>query len=317
MLLRVLALVAAVLASLPASAFDDPRVDPRAPEADPAPPLAGLVRPLPRPSDARCTADGRACVALATYVADVCRLIEAAARENAIDENFFARLLWKESLFDASAVSPAGAEGIAQFMPGTAKMRGLADAFNPAEALYASAAYLADLSHAYGNIGLAAAAYNAGEAGLERFLAAKSGLPAETRAYVAAITGYPVEAWRDAPPETLDLALAKDGDGRASRPTASPRPASAASGSCAAGRSSSPGGSSSPRTARTPAPSARSAACRTATPRCSAARRSPIRAAAAPGCAAAWSSPRSAATPAARPTPSAPACGRRAATAWC
>ena len=213
MLLRVLALVAAVLASPPASAFDDPRVDPRAPGLDSAPPLAGLLRPLPRPSEARCTADGRACVALATYVADVCRLIEAAARENAIDENFFARLLWKESLFDASAVSPAGAEGIAQFMPGTAKMRGLADAFNPAEALYASAAYLSDLARAYGNIGLAAAAYNAGEAGLERFLAEKSGLPAETRAYVAAITGYPVEAWRDAPPETLDLALARDGDG--------------------------------------------------------------------------------------------------------
>lgn len=215
MLLRVLALVAAlvaaVMAGLPASAFDDPRV----PELDLVPALAGTVRPLPRPSDARCTADGRACVALATYVADVCRLIEAAARENALDENFFARLLWKESLFDAAAVSPAGAQGIAQFMPGTAKLRGLEDAFNPAEALYASAAYLADLARAYGNIGLAAAAYNAGEAGLERFLAAKSGLPAETRAYVAAITGYPVETWRDAPPATLDLALAREGAGDA------------------------------------------------------------------------------------------------------
>lgn len=208
MLLRVLALFAALfaalMAALPASALD-----PRVIEAERASPLAGTVRPLPRPSDARCTADGRACVALATYVADVCRLIEAAARENALDENFFARLLWKESLFDASAVSPAGAQGIAQFMPGTAKMRGLSDAFNPAEALYASAAYLADLSRSYGNIGLAAAAYNAGEAGLERFMAAKSGLPAETRAYVAAITGYPVETWRDAPPEKLDLALAR------------------------------------------------------------------------------------------------------------
>jgi hypothetical protein len=210
MLLRTLALVAALLgAALPALAFDAPRV----PELAFAPDLGATARPRPRPSDARCTEDGRACVALATYVADVCRLIEAAARENALDENFFARLLWKESLFDASAVSPAGAQGIAQFMPGTAKLRGLADAFNPAEALYASAAYLGDLASAYGNIGLAAAAYNAGEAGLERFLAAKSGLPAETRAYVAAITGYPVETWRDAPPEKLDLALATGGSG--------------------------------------------------------------------------------------------------------
>jgi Transglycosylase SLT domain/SPOR domain len=212
MLLRILSLLAAIVtAAMPATAFDDPRVPGLAPA-----PLATAVPP-PRPADgARCTADGRGCVALATYAADVCRLIESAARENALDANFFARLLWKESLFDAAAVSPAGAQGIAQFMPGTAKLRGLSDAFNPAEALYASAAYLADLSRAYGNIGLAAAAYNAGEAGLERFLAAKSGLPGETRAYVAAITGYPVEAWRDSPPETLDLSLATGEGGGAS-----------------------------------------------------------------------------------------------------
>ncbi len=202
-------LVAALPTARPAAAFDDPRVS----ELAFAVPLPEPFRPLARPSDARCTADGTACVALATYVADVCRLIEAAARANALDENFFARLLWKESLFDAAAVSPAGAQGIAQFMPGTAKMRGLTDAFNPAEALYASAAYLSDLTRAYGNLGLAAAAYNAGEAGLERFLAAKSGLPAETRAYVAAITGYTVESWRDSPPEKLDLALARDTTG--------------------------------------------------------------------------------------------------------
>lgn len=209
MLLRTLTLLAALVTALPAAAFDDPRVPATAPV-----PLAATMAPRPRPAEAvRCTADGTACIALATYTADVCRLIEAAARENAIDASFFARLLWKESLFDAAAVSPAGAEGIAQFMPGTAKLRGLADAFNPAEALYASAAYLAELSRDYGNIGLAAAAYNAGEAGLERFLAAKSRLPAETRAYVAAITGYPVETWRDAPPEDLDLALAKGGAG--------------------------------------------------------------------------------------------------------
>ena len=203
---RALLLFAILAVAAPAAAFEDPRIPDR------AGPLAETTRPLPRSPGARCSPDGRACVALDTYLADVCRLIEAAAREHALDENFFARLLWKESLFEASAVSPAGAQGIAQFMPGTAKLRGVADAFNPAEALYASAAYLAELSQDYGNIGLAAAAYNAGEAGLERFLATKSGLPAETRAYVAAITGYPVETWRDAPPEQLDLALAKDGD---------------------------------------------------------------------------------------------------------
>lgn len=174
-----------------------------------APETTADIAPLPRPSGAQCTADGAACVRAASYTADVCRLIEAAARDAAIDQNFFARLLWKESLFDAAAVSPAGAQGIAQFMPETAKLRGLADAFNPAEALYASAHYLAELSRDYGNIGLAAAAYNGGEARADRFVAARDGLPAETRAYVAAITGVPAETWRDAPPATVDLALDK------------------------------------------------------------------------------------------------------------
>ncbi len=191
---------------------------------------------------------------LASYIPDVCRVIEAAARANAIDSAFFARLLWKESLFDAAAVSPAGAQGIAQFMPGTAELRSVADAFNPAEAMYASAAYLAELTADYGNIGLAAAAYNAGEAGLERFLAAKGGLPAETRAYVAAITGHPVETWRDTPPASVDLALAKDENfqaaciaraaGRAGRVPLEPQVR--------------PGAWSSPRTATPTAPSARS-----------------------------------------------------------
>jgi hypothetical protein len=172
------------------------------------------VAPLPRAParkapDRRCTGDGAQCIALASYVPDVCRTIEAVAQANGVDVNFFARLIWKESLFDASAVSPAGAQGIAQFMPGTAKLRGLRDAFNPAAALAASAEYLAELSRNYGNLGLAAAAYNGGEARIERYIAAGGGLPAETRAYVHAITGHSVEVWRDAPPVALDLALDK------------------------------------------------------------------------------------------------------------
>ena len=169
-------------------------------------PLEPLV-PRPRPIEARCTDDGAACIGPATYTADVCRTIEAAARANALDPGFFARLLWKESLFDAAAVSPAGAEGIAQFMPDTAKLRGLADAFNPAEALYASARYLAELTRDYGNIGLAAAAYNGGEARAHASSPPRTRLPPETRAYVSAITGFPAETWRDAPPASVDLAL--------------------------------------------------------------------------------------------------------------
>ena len=156
----------------------------------------------------RCTADGAACIRLASYIPDVCGAIETAARRNGLDPAFFVRLIWKESLFDAAAVSPAGALGIAQFMPGTAQLRGLDDPFNPAEALRSAALYLADLSRGYGNIGLAAVAYNGGEARAERFIADEGGLPAETRAYVQAITGHSAEAWRDAPPAKVDLALA-------------------------------------------------------------------------------------------------------------
>jgi hypothetical protein len=177
--------------------------------APPPRPDRAAVAQAPDP-DIRCTRDKAACIARSTYIPDVCRTIEAAARAHGIDRGFFARLLWKESLFDAAAVSPAGAQGIAQFMPGTAKLRGLDDAFNPAEALYASAAYLADLSRTYGNLGLAAAAYNGGEARADRFVAGTGGLPDETRAYVAAITGHSAESWRDAPPATVDLALEGD-----------------------------------------------------------------------------------------------------------
>ena len=97
-------------------------------------------------------------------------------------------------------------------MPGTAALRGLADPFNPAEALMASAHYLADLNADFGNIGLAAVAYNGGEARAGRFVARAGGLPAETRAYVQAITGHSAETWRDAPPAAVDLALAREGD---------------------------------------------------------------------------------------------------------
>ena len=76
------------------------------------------------------------------------------------------------------------------------------------EALGKSAEYLDDLRDRFGNLGLAAAAYNAGEGGLATFL--RTGrLPYETRAYVLAITAHPVEEWKDDPPETLELELDK------------------------------------------------------------------------------------------------------------
>lgn len=164
-----------------------------------------------RPSDdRRCTDDGRDCIRITHYAADVCTLIERNAAEQGLDPNYLARLLWKESRFDPAAISPAGALGIAQFMPGTARLYRLDDPFNPAEAIRKSAWYLARLTEQFGNKGLAAVAYNGGEARAARFVARQSALPFETLDYVESITGHSAHRWRDNPPAASELRLALD-----------------------------------------------------------------------------------------------------------
>ena len=125
----------------------------------------------------------------------VCRLIDASAKERRLPVELFARLIWRESGFRNSAISPKGAQGLAQFMPGTALERGLADPFDPEQAIPHSASYLADLRGQFGNFGLAAAAYNAGAGRALAWMAGTRGLPDETRRYVLAITGLPAEDW--------------------------------------------------------------------------------------------------------------------------
>lgn len=153
-----------------------------------------------------------------TTAAAICGLIGAAAEEHGLPKPFFARLIWKESRFDIKAVSPAGAQGVAQFMPATAKIRGLQDPFDPEQAIPASAKYLAELKAGYGNYGLAAAAYNAGESRVDRWRAGRSGLPAETRGYVYDITGRPAEWFRQAGREVEAKPLAKGEDFAAACP---------------------------------------------------------------------------------------------------
>ena len=125
----------------------------------------------------------------------MCRLITSAADGRHLPVAFFTRLIWQESAFRADASSSAGAQGIAQFMPGTAAERGLGDPFDPEQAVPASAALLAELSARFGNLGLAAAAYNAGPRRVADWLAGHGGLPAETRDYVERITGRSAEDW--------------------------------------------------------------------------------------------------------------------------
>jgi hypothetical protein len=135
----------------------------------------------------------------------VCANIASAAAANGLPTDFFTRLIWQESRFNARAVSRAGAQGIAQFMPGTASWRGLADPFAPAEALWESAEFLRELRAQYGNLGLAAAAYNAGPTRVQDWLAGRRSLPGETRAYVRIITGRTVEDWAASkPPDAIE-----------------------------------------------------------------------------------------------------------------
>ena len=132
--------------------------------------------------------------------ASICLMIESAARRNGLPVDFFARVIWQESRFQPDEVGPitrnsTRAQGIAQFTPSTAAERRLLDPFNPVEALPKSAEFLADLRDQFGNLGLAAAAYNAGPQRVRDFIAGSRSLPIETRNYVLAITGRAVEDW--------------------------------------------------------------------------------------------------------------------------
>ena len=166
-------------------------------------PIAGAEAVAPAPEVTsycfeRVTDDERPrpiCISLADYTADVCRAIERNAAIWRLPSGFFARLVWQESQFDANAVSTAGAQGIAQFIPSTAQLQGLQNPYNPAEALARSAQYLRFLADRFGNLGLAAAAYNGGEGAAARFIAGTGYLAVETLNYVQIITGTPVDEW--------------------------------------------------------------------------------------------------------------------------
>ncbi|HET9584780.1 MAG TPA: lytic transglycosylase domain-containing protein [Bradyrhizobium sp.] len=133
----------------------------------------------------------------------MCLMIESAARASDLPLEFFARVIWQESRFRSDAIGPVTrsgqrAQGIAQFMPGTASERGLLDPFNPVQALPKSAEFLDELRNQFGNLGLAAAAYNAGPRRVQEWLAGTGAMPQETRSYVLAITGATVEDWAKA-----------------------------------------------------------------------------------------------------------------------
>ena len=143
---------------------------------------------------------GNAPTAELAAIDSMCLMLESAATANELPLEFFARVIWEESRFQPNTVGPMTrsghrAQGIAQFMPYTANERGLLDPFNPETALPKAAEFLAELRSEFGNLGLAAAAYNAGPGRVRDFLGGRGGMPAQTRNYVRAVTGRSVDEW--------------------------------------------------------------------------------------------------------------------------
>jgi len=130
----------------------------------------------------------------------LCNALLTSAQENDLPVAFFANLIWQESGLRHDSVSRVGALGIAQFMPSVAVEVGLADPFDPNQAIPASARLLRTLRQHFGNLGYAAAAYNAGSHRVGQWLDHHRALPRETRNYVRRVTGRSVETWRKSPP---------------------------------------------------------------------------------------------------------------------
>jgi soluble lytic murein transglycosylase-like protein len=134
---------------------------------------------------------------IARSTEEICDTLTKSAQINNLPVPFFIRLLFQESRFNPGVISSAGAQGIAQFMPATAEDMGVSNPFDPRQAIPASARLLNDLLQKFGNLGLAAAAYNAGPKRIQDWLGSKGKgkLPEETQGYVKTITGKPVENW--------------------------------------------------------------------------------------------------------------------------
>jgi soluble lytic murein transglycosylase-like protein len=166
-------------AELPAGAVDALR-----PAADDEPSLIDEAPVAPTPKPKRTFSRRMLCDTAASV-----------AEANNLPVPFFANLIQQESGFQPHVVSSAGAQGIAQFMPRTAVEHGLVNPFDPIHALAVSAKFLRSLLAQFGNLGLAAAAYNAGPRRVGDWLTKRGKLPTETRNYVQNVTGKPAEHW--------------------------------------------------------------------------------------------------------------------------
>jgi soluble lytic murein transglycosylase-like protein len=141
--------------------------------------------------------------------ASLCETLAEAAQKHNLPVGFFVRLINQESRFNPEAVSPVGAQGVAQFMPRVAEEWGLKNPFEPHSALVASARFLRSLFDQFGNWGLAAAAYNGGMGRVQKWVDKRGKLPNETRHYVKTITGLPAEQWANGKPQQANFSIPK------------------------------------------------------------------------------------------------------------
>jgi hypothetical protein len=120
-------------------------------------------------------------------------IIEEAAAVHGVSANLVRAVVQTESRFDPHAVSPVGAKGLMQLMPGTAREVGIKDPFDPRQNIFGGTKYLGQMLDRFnGNVALALAGYNAGPRNVDRY----RGIPpfGETRGYVRKIHNILKEA---------------------------------------------------------------------------------------------------------------------------